>query len=223
MNLVCYPHYAAGGLICNILNQPPDSGSHIGSVVSSLEHFLFIGDNHDVYDEFDLMEFENKRQEALKTAPPNKPWLGTHCHPYRINLTNFNQSISITTESFQSRLYRWLRVYNLYFKPQWENYFLLDRNDLMRETAKSYLKPFYKCNRLAGKEQLIEIELQDIVECTPTFKRICQQLTKNPNFGKVDLWLSKNDFLKDYQHRPEYASFMQADYELSTGISYSYE
>ena len=219
MNIVCYPHYAAGGLICNILNQPPVTGSHISSTVKSLEHFLFIGDNDDIYDDFDSNVFEQKRIEAQTLYPPNKPWLGTHCHPIGIDLSNFKLSISITTNSFESKLYRWLRAYNLFFKPQWEHYTGVERIDLMRETAKSYLKPFYSID----VPKLIQIEFCDIVNLTPKFKVMCQSLTNNTDFSKVDTWLVNNSFLKSYTNLPEYYSFLQADYELSTRTQYTYE
>ena len=219
MNLVCYPHYAAGGLICNILNQPPQSGSHISATVSSLEHVLFIGDNWTVYDDFGPAEFEKKRLEVLKTYSPNKPWLGTHCHPKLIDLSNFNKTISITTDSIQSQLYRWLRAYNLYFKPQWVKYAGMERVDLMRETAKSYLTPFYHCE----KNGLVEIELSDIVNKTPKFVKLCNSMTNDPDFGKVDVWLEHNNFLLDHINTAEYNSFLEAEYEISTNQLYEYQ
>jgi hypothetical protein len=219
MNLVCYPHYAAGGLICNILNQPPDSGSHISSTVENLEHFLFIGDNWTVYDDFDVADFELKRQEVLKHYRPIRPWLGTHCHPQPLDTSTFVHVVTINTESIESQLFRWLRAYNLYFKPQWTEYSGIERQDLMRETAKSYLKPFYKTNR----NNIHNIELHDIVKTTAKFIRLCNTLSNNPDLTKVDKWLEGNSFLVNYQSTPEYDSFMQADYEVSTQEHYEYQ
>lgn len=219
MNLICYPHYAAGGLLCNILNDPPNNRSHISADVKNLEHFLFIGDNNDVFDDFDENKFENQRLKALATYSANKPWLGTHCHPSKLNLENFAHCISITTQSTQSQLYRWLRTYNLYFKPQWSNFTGLERIDLLRETAKSYLKPFYQCS----KKNLVQIELQDIVEFTPRFRNLCLSFRPNAKLDKVHQWLDNNQFLRNYHSSEEYQAFIQADYELSTNELYTYE
>lgn len=220
MNLVCYPHYAAGGLICDLLNGPPTRSYLAGSSYTGLEHCLFIGDNWEVYDEFDVAEFEQKRLEALTTTPlGSNPWLGTHCHPKLIDLSNFDAAISITTDSTQSQLYRWLRAYNLYFKPQWTEYTGIERVDLMRETAKSYLRPFYHCNT----PLLHEIELQDIVKKSSRFWRVCQTFKSDVDFTKVDRWLENNSFLFNYLETPEFNSFMEAEYEVSTKQLYEYQ
>jgi hypothetical protein len=221
MNLVCYPHYTGGGLLCNILNKTPEFRTKIGETVTSMEHFLFIGDNWSVYDSYDVAEFDQTYEKVFKQGfnPDwlSKRFLGTHCHPILLDTAKFSNVISITTESLQSKLYRWLRAYNLFFKPQWEQYTGMGRIDLMRETAKSYLTPFYQCD----KPNIHHIEFSDIVNKTSKLTTLCQHLVVDPDLSRVDTWVEKNQFIFS-RDTPEYNSFMEADYEVSTKEHYAY-
>lgn len=222
MNLICYSHYTGGGILCNILNKfPRDRERKVGARINNFEHFLFIGDNWTVYDDFDVNRFEYQRQKVLqRNFDPEwrkNKFFGTHCHPIKINLANFNHAISITTDSKLSQLYRWLRAYHLYFKPQWQSYYNQERQDLLRETAKSYHRPFYHC----AKERLIEIEFADMVHKNSKFTNMCQQLVQEPDFYRFDEWLNLNNFMFE-PDKEAVNAFWEAEYELSVQHRYVY-
>ena len=221
MNLVCYPHYTGGGVVCNILNKTPETRSKVGTTVNNMEHGLFIGDNWSIYDEYPVTEFDKKYQKVLRRGFDatwlSTRFLGTHCHPVLLDTSKFSNTISITTESTQSKLYRWLRAYNLFFKPQWLEYSGMERVDLLRETAKSYIAPFYRCKH----KDIHHLEFCDIAHNSTKFINLCHTLVDNPEIARLDKWIELNKFMFE-RNTAEYDSFMQADYELSTEQHYDY-
>lgn len=218
MNLVCYPHYAAGGLICNILNNQPNTSVTSPTLAGHGEHKLFIGDSPDVFDEYSV-ELFNQTHQSIVGQPNLLAWIGTHCHPKLLDQTMFELILSITTSSIKSKLYRWIRVYNLYFAQRWTQLSHAEQDDKMRTTAKSYLIPFYQCSY----PNAVNLELSDIVEKTPRFTRLCHHLAGNCDLNKVDQWLEHNSFLTNFTNTKEYEFFMQAEYEVSTQQSYEFQ
>jgi hypothetical protein len=218
VNLVCYPHYAAGGLVCNILNNQPNTNITSATLLGHGEHELFIGDSDDVFDEYSVEAF-NKKYQALLGRDSLLPWQGTHCHPKLLDQAMFESILSITTASIKSKLYRWIRVYNLYFAQKWTQLPRAQHDDKMRSTAKSYLLPFYQCNY----SNAFNLEFSDIVEKTPRFTRLCRHLAGNCDLTKVDQWLEHNSFLTNFTSTKEYEFFMQAEYEISTQQAYEFQ
>jgi hypothetical protein len=218
VNLVCYPHYAAGGLVCNILNKQPNTGVTSATLLGHGEHELFIGDSQDVFDNYSVELFNQKYQLSVNQAT-SLTWQGTHCHPKLLNPDMFESILSITTASIKSKLYRWIRVYNLYFAQRWAQLSHEQQDNKMRATVKSYLVPFYQCEH----PNAVNLEFSDIVEKTPRFTRLCRHLVGNCELTKVDQWLEHNSFLNNFTNTKEYEFFMQAEYEISTQQSYEFQ
>jgi hypothetical protein len=113
MKLVCFSNYTGGALVCDLLNKK--TTKFTGSTIPSREHDMFkIGDvGFGVYRTCD-----SDKWLSLVSKFKNLPtWFGTHCHPSSINnLSDFDEIISITTESEKSKWYRFLRAYHIYFE-----------------------------------------------------------------------------------------------------------
>lgn len=123
MNLVCFPHNAAGGLLCSLLNDT-DYDIIDGMYNKNIEHSIFkIGDSRGVHRQFDEAKWLQRiKMSVYKDKWPKwkqgyNTWFGTHCHPSVIPDTYikmFVNVISITTETKLSRWYRFLRSYHNY-------------------------------------------------------------------------------------------------------------
>ena len=122
MKLVCFPNYTGGALVCDLLNNK--TSPFRGSVIASIDHSVFkIGDKG-----FGVLR---ECDQAIWSTKVNKfkdftSWFGTHCHPSIIKLNDFDEIISITTESEQSKWYRFLRAYYIYFEGHINNIEMLD-------------------------------------------------------------------------------------------------
>jgi hypothetical protein len=215
MNLVCFPHYTCGGLLCDILNATQSPLGPNGGVASPHHNFGKIGDSDSVLVDYNVDQFIKK----ISSFP--KHWyLGTHHWPGRLPLEKFNQVINITTATNRSRLYRWLRVYHFYYsnsKP-WLVAQGQDRIDKERETAKNYLIPFepvlHPC--------VVNLEFSDIVELKPSFTNLVA------NYGSVEHiqgWQKQNNFLFD---RPTWTAaaadrLHEAEVEVNLSTAYVYQ
>ena len=111
MKLICFPHYTAGGLLCDIL-QGKFSETAANGGIKSNEHALGkIGDSDTVYTNFDK---EVLARKCLPYRDLDIP-VGTHCWPGNIDKSMYKEIILITTETTKSKVYRWLRAWHLYF------------------------------------------------------------------------------------------------------------
>jgi hypothetical protein len=217
MNLICFPHYTCGGLLCDILN---DTFSNIGANggIQSLEHSIGkIGDADSV-----LVDYEsNVILDKLKHLTiPKSAWVGTHCWPDKLDLTLFGQVILVTTTTYRSKLYRWSRAYHHYYfnSTPWSAVFGQDRIDKERETAKNYLIPFMP---LDGKN-IVNIEFSQVVESSVEFLK----LTQSQNIDKhMDRWKSINYFLYDNNiwNSDPFLRFYEAETEVNLNKYYIYE
>ena len=114
MNLICFPHYTCGGLLCDILSDKLSSVDTNRGAISSLEHSIGkIGDSDSVLADFDTLAFLNAL-DNLKLD--NNTYVGTHCWPGNINTNRFNNVICITTTTHRSRVYRWARCFYHYYQ-----------------------------------------------------------------------------------------------------------
>ena len=226
-NLICFPHYTAGGLIADILNNTWSDISSNGGINSIYHNIGKIGncDSDTVYTDVTQEDFDSILNNT--NGIDSGSWIGTHCWPGQVNLDKFNNVINITTTTNRSKIYRWLRSYNLYFIPtnkkiiEWNSMSELDRIDKFRETAKNYLIP----SNVVNKPNVINIEFCDIVEETPAFLNIINALNKNNDLTKhINRWKALNSFLYDSDLWNSYAvkRFIEAEYELVNKISYRY-
>lgn len=184
-NLICFPHYTCGGLLCDIFSNTFSPVSPNGGL-SSINHFLGkIGDGPTVYTDYNPVELLSKL--ALLNQPRGT-WVGTHCWPGKLPLDQFERIILVTTSTYKSKLYRWTRAYHHYFQPAWQNLHGIDRLDKMRETAKNYTIPFTPIM----SANIENIEFADVVENTEEFKYITAGLDTAPH---MDRWQQLNSFL----------------------------
>jgi hypothetical protein len=189
MNLVCFPHYTCGGLLCDILNNTFSTVGSNGGINSIMHGVGKIGDTNTVFVEFDACEFE-RTVTALNLS--DNQWIGTHCWPANINTSIFNHVIVVTTTTYRSKIYRWLRAYHHYYTKStaWLELSGMARIDKERETAKNYLIPFMP----VMQPNVTNIEFAEIVETSAEFAA----LVVGSDVGKhMERWKSINTFLYD--------------------------
>jgi hypothetical protein len=217
MNLICFPHYTCGGLLCDILNETFSEIASNGGI-GSIKHALGkIGDSDTVFIDYDT----NLLMDTLKkinVAPTD--WVGTHCWPEKLDLTMFNQVIIVTTTTSRSKMYRWIRAYYHYYfhSLPWLEATGQARIDKERETAKNYIKPFLP---FVGKN-VINIEFSEIVETSPEFLKLTQGLDITRH---MDRWKSVNYFLYDTDiwNSTAFRRFHEAELETQLKKYYIYE
>ena len=187
MNLICFPHYTCGGLLCDILNNTFSAVGNNGGIASVVHGLGKIGDTDTVFTDFDPLEFQNTIS-ALDVLPDQ--WIGTHCWPGRIDTSIFNQIILITTTTFRSKIYRWMRAYYHYYEKSapWLSATDMNRIDKERETAKNYIVPFEPVVR----PNITNIEFAEIVETSIEFKNL---MADKDISSHIDRWKSVNKFL----------------------------
>jgi hypothetical protein len=156
--------------------------------INSIVHGLGkIGDADTVFTDFDSSEFQ-KTISALNI--PADQWIGTHCWPGQFDTSVFNQIILITTTTFRSKIYRWMRAYYHYYEKStpWLTAADMLRIDKERETAKNYLIPFEPVRQ----SNIINIEFAEIVETSSEFKNLLAGKEIDNHMAR---WKSINEFL----------------------------
>jgi hypothetical protein len=143
MNLICFPHYTCGGLLSDILGETFSPVSDNGGINSITHSLGKIGDSASVFDEYSPQQFMESI-EQLRPSVKTNTWIGTHCWPGLLDASLFGEIIVVTTTTYRSKMYRWIRAYNHYYIKfkEWNELSDLGRIDKERETAKNYLKPF---------------------------------------------------------------------------------
>lgn len=208
MNLVCFSNNTAGGLLCDLLN-----GNKIemqGYKTTNQEHSKFkVLDTPSVQRTLNVVSW-NFRIEQHKNS---NSWFGTHCHPSAIpDLSVFNRVIAITTETRESKLYRWLRYYHGWFKsyePNWQETDELESIDKVRELAKDVFEAF---ESHPGCENL---EFSDIVNGNYV----------RDNALDVDqflIWKQANPWLYTDDETWAVKRFNEAEWELTNNLPYRY-
>ena len=213
MNLVSFPHYTCGGLLCDMLNHTfSEIGSNGG--IQSIEHSVGkIGDSPDVMEEFDSETFVKHLQRHATAR-----WIGTHCWLGKIDLQRINQVINVTTETYRSRLYRWVRAYHLYYlkSDPWQGLSGIDAIDKQRETAKNYLRAF----RRIEHTHVVNLEFADVVEAKPSLIK----LVGSDVHQHLERWQQANAFLysRDFWSSPAAQRFHEAEHEIALQQHYIY-
>lgn len=218
MNLICFPHYTCGGLLCDIFQGTFSKVAPNGGI-ASLNHAIGkIGDADEVFDNYDAAKFLSQLNNA---GLAHTDWAGTHCWPGILSDTsNLNQVLVVTTTTFRSKIYRWVRAYHHYYLKSlpWLAVSGMDRIDKERETAKNYLKPFLP---VTGPN-VINIEFAEIVEQTQEFKNLVKEFDIGPHLAR---WQSLNSFLyaNDIWNSDAVTRYYEAELEVNLNRYYIYE
>jgi len=207
MKLVCFSNNTAGGLVCDLLNQKTSIIS--GYKTAGPEHSAFkIGDTPTVQRTVNPILWG----EAVKRNNLNI-WLGTHLHPSGIpDRSQFQQILSITTETRQSKLYRWLRYYHGWFKnshPDCTESNDLSRIDQIRELAKNVFEPFESFSGCWN------VEFEDIVNGVFVTEH-------GLDIQHFNQWQKANDFLYNLSDSWAIQRFNEAEWELTYKRPYKY-
>lgn len=175
MNLVCYPSYCAGALVCDLMNNKTSKigNGPIDNPDSNFFKISCIG----VYVQkaYDRKQWDKvfNLYNSLEWSKNN--WVGTHVHPSAIhNLHLFDKVINITDIKKISKLYRFLRLVNI------EESFKDDR--YMPSLIKQLKDTFF------DHSSCINIEFDDIVQ-----GRFVSDF--NLNLEHFENWKSKNPWL----------------------------
>jgi hypothetical protein len=217
MNLICFPHYTCGGLLCDILNNTfSPIGKNKG--INSIKHnYGKIGDTDTVLTEFDLAKFNSIFSQQNRSSTD---WVGTHCWPGKIDLTMFDRVLVITTTTFRSKIYRWIRAYRHYYLESlpWTSVVGLSRIDKERETAKNYLEPFLPI----FQSNVVNIEFAEIAEMNSEFYKITSGLPVDRHMNR---WKEINNFLYDEKiwDSDPVKRYYEAEYEVNLQKYYVYE
>jgi hypothetical protein len=213
MKFLCFPHYTAGGLLCDIFeNKFSQIGPHGGIV--SLNHQLGkIGDSDSIFVDFDTQKFHL----LLSTYQNTDITVGTHCWPGNMCIPTGVEVILITTETTKSKIYRWLRAWHLYFSKTdiVKSLSGIDLLDKQRELAKNYLKPFSVVPNASN------LEFADIVETTAEFYSVIKNL---PIEQHMTRWKQINHFLYDPSlwNNELVQRYYEAEFEIAHGRYYQY-
>lgn len=217
MNLICFPHYTCGGLLCDIFNETFSPVSKNGGIGSIHHNVGKIGDTLTVMIDFDPDDF-SKKLKSFSIDP--KLWIGTHCWPGQADVSMCDQIVVITTTTFRSKLYRWMRVYHHYYNKleEWNSLNAVDKIDKERETAKNYLIAF----KPVHKENVINIEFSEVVENSVEFGRLVGQKNIEQHMQR---WRSINSFLyeKDIWNTVPVKRFYEAELECNLNKYYVYQ
>ena len=215
LNLICFPHYTCGGLLCDIMTGSFSPLAANGGIASVHHSVGKIGDTDAVMLDFDTKKF---MQTVLSKNLPSNSWIGTHCWPGSLPLEQFNKVLVVTTTTFKSKIYRWARAHHHYFLPTWKNLSGIDLIDKSRETAKNYLVPF---NPVPNKLNVLNVEFADIVETTPEFYHA---IDHQESASHIARWKEVNYFLyaENFWKSEVVDQFYQAELEINLGRYYRY-
>lgn len=216
MILVCFPHYTAGGLLCDILTNSVSGIANNGGLNNPAHSYLKVGDSDSVQQSLDLVQFNKKFQELKSRSTV----FGTHCWAEYLPCEKFDTVFNLTTQTNKSKVYRWGRAFHHYFTKStpWQINDQMQRIDKQRETAKNYVIPQIN----STKSNVINIEFEDIVDSSHWFKSAFSGYSFNES---VENWKNNNQFLydKDFWNSEPVIRFREAEYEIITGQQYYYE
>lgn len=217
MNLICFPHYTCGGLLCDILNETW-SDVWINGGINSISHQLGkIGDADTVLTDIDQQTFDQQLQNINASQ---FDWIGTHCWPGNLDLSAVNSTIVITTSTSRSKVYRWVRAYHHYFLKSrpWAGLHGQEQIDKQRETAKNYLIPFEP----VFKPNVINIEFAEVVENSQMFLKLVENKNADKHMAR---WQHINSFLYDPNlwNSTPVRRFYEAELELNLDQHYVYQ
>jgi hypothetical protein len=214
MILITFPHYTSGGLLCDMIDDTMSVTGSNGGLQNYSHNLLKVGKfDSIVQNSIDLAVFEEKFNSCQDAKVA-----GTHCNPNALPCEWFEKVINITTQTYNSKVYRWARAYYHYYLTSgpWEQKGI-KWIDKARSTAKLYLEP----NLLCKKPNVINVEFEDIVNSSSYFRNIIKDHSFDQQFEK---WKSNNEFLYagNFHTSEPVIFFKQAEYEVMTGRHFVY-
>ena len=217
INLICYPHYTCGGLLCDIFTNSMSSVNSLGGLDNPNHSMAKVNDSESIQVDFNHDDFFKKIDTLEKN---NITWAGTHIWPGQISLDRFCRVILVSTSTYESRLYRWMRSMTHYYfqTPEWKNLTTdIELIDKARETAKNYLAPFMPIQ----SSKVENIEFRDIVNSTNEFKHIIQPHSYEKH---IERWKTVNSFLYNSDILNSFAGqrMFEAETEVNMSRPYRY-
>lgn len=210
MKLVCFSNNTAGGLVCNLLNKQKIIFN--GYKTKNQEHNLLkFEDTPTICNSIDDKKLWYDITNKYKVTDL---WYGTHVHPSGIpNINDYEEILTITTQTEKSKLYRWLRYYYGWYYTEtvnWREDDTLEKIDKIRELSKNVFVEFKPYNNLNY------VEFEEIVN---------GNFVKNNGLDQVEFanWKSANNFLYDScLNNWGTKRFYEAQYELRTNKPFKY-
>jgi len=202
--------------LCDILSKTYSNLGKNGGI-NSIHHAMGkISDADTVFDNYDPKELLS---ELAKITIDKNCWIGSHCWPGLLDISQFNQIIAITTTTHRSKLYRWIRAYYHYYEKSepWLAVSGLERIDKERETAKNYIKPFLP---VVGPN-VINIEFAEIVDNSTQFNNLIANYTASKH---MERWKEVNSFLYNSElwNSTPVNRFYEAEVEVNLNQQYIY-
>lgn len=216
MNLICFPHYTCGGLLCDIFNNMFSEPNPHGGLGNFYHRVGGIGDTATVMTEYHAETLIKKLEQYKDTDY----YIGTHCWPGRLDLNQFKKTIIVTTTTFRSKAYRWIRAYHHYFSKSdpWLEVSGQSRIDKERETAKNYLESFLPVNHA----QCCNIEFSEVVDDTTEFRHLvgCCDVERH-----INRWRDLNNFLysPSLWNSAPIQRLHEAEFEFNLNRYYAYQ
>jgi len=218
MNLICFPHYTCGGLLCDIMEDTMSEFADNGGLASPTHNVGKIGDSVDIFTDYNVDEFMNRVQPWMESSR----WIGTHCWPGPLPLDQFEFVINVTTTTYTSKIYRWYRAYELLFSPAWQHLSGEEQVDQIKQKAKFYLKaaePVIASN-------VLNLEFADVVHQTEELAQALDRgrVARNSSNPHLTRWAEQNKFLyqNDIWNSTAVKSFFHAEFETNLGRNYQW-
>lgn len=193
MNLISFPGYTCGAILCDILNKESSQVGPNNNILSGKHNILKIElENGYNGKEFSKHEFATRIDAASQYKKLSNAWIGTHCWVGDIDVSKFNNIIVITTETKNSKIYRFARVFYTMISGRFPYTKAKKPKDI-----KMYNQSYEKVN----KPNFINIEFEDFVEWKNDINEILINFVGVDFQKHIDsrrkLWVEINDFLYD--------------------------
>lgn len=218
MNLICFPHYTCGGLLCDIMEDTMSEFADNGGIANPAHNVGKIGDSLDVFTDYDVSKFMSRVEPWMETSR----WIGTHCWPGPLPLEKFDTVVNITTTTYASKIYRWYRAYVQYHMPMWTELSGTALVDQVITTAKSYTIPALP----VSAPNVFNLEFADLVHQTEEFDQVLDRgrIPRRSADHHMQRWMKQNEFLynTDIWNSVPAKSFFHAEFEINMGRGYQW-
>jgi len=186
MNLIAYPAWTCGGLLCDILNKtlsPVDKNGGIGLPYHKGLLIVHGGNTND----------NSMFKEKVKTIDLTEDiWVGTHTYPDEIDITYFNKVIVVNLTTCASITYRYARIL---YQCLYGNGINGNRKPSEPDT--------WRCpafNKIFG-DNVDNIEFEDVVKWNKNLVDLLDKHCNKEDQSFIDnrkrVWTTLNKFLYD--------------------------